>query len=58
MLWYWVLWTNACWEQTARWVSTVMRGRVEVSTGDSGRVGIRRESVWREEMKESLVSPL
>lgn len=38
-----MLWTNARWEHTACWVSTVMRGRVEVSMGDSGRDGIPRE---------------
>lgn len=38
-----MLWTNACWEQTTCWVSTVMRGGVEVSMGDGGRDGIPRE---------------
>lgn len=38
-----VLWTSARREQTTLLVSTVMRGRVEVSMGDGGRVGIRRE---------------
>lgn len=35
--------TDVCWEQTAHWVSTVMRESVEVSMGDSGRDGIPRE---------------
>lgn len=35
--------TDVCWDQIARWVSTVMRESVEVSMGDSGRDGIPRE---------------
>lgn len=38
-----VLWTSNCWEQTLSWASTVMRGRAEVSMGDSGRDGILRD---------------
>lgn len=38
-----MLWTKACWEKTICWISRVMRGRVEVSMGDSGRDEIPRE---------------
>ncbi|CAB1448147.1 unnamed protein product [Pleuronectes platessa] len=36
-------WTSASLGANVRWVSTVMRGRVEVSMGDSGRDGIPKE---------------